>query len=79
MKHSSLKAKLTRAGDDPVKIVAAVEEAVEIWENEGWPDDWSRWQRALDDAYFKFRLSNDLTPDDEGILMQRFEEVANAF
>jgi hypothetical protein len=50
------KAALTRAinSDDSDKIVVAVTKAVREWGeapfNGAWPDDWSRWQRALDDA-----------------------------
>jgi hypothetical protein len=48
------KAALTRAvnSKDPTKIKAAVTKAVREWNQYGgvWPDDWSRWQRALDDA-----------------------------
>lgn len=50
------KAALTRAvnSGDPDKIVLACRDAVKAWGeapfNGAWPDDWSRWQRALDDA-----------------------------
>jgi hypothetical protein len=48
------KAALTRAvnNKDPLKIKAAVTKAVREWNECGgaWPDDWSRWQRALDDS-----------------------------
>lgn len=49
------RAALTRAvkTGDPAKIEAVCRTAVAEW-NAGdmmWPDDWSRWQRALDDAY----------------------------
>lgn len=48
------KAALTRAvkSGDPVKIKAVVTKAVREWNECGgvWPDHWSRWQRALDDA-----------------------------
>ena len=50
----SQKAALTRAvkSGDPVKIKTVVSKAVREWNECGgaWPDDWSRWQRALDDA-----------------------------
>lgn len=36
-------------------LLEVVTKAVTEWEsppfNGAWPDDWSRWQRALDDAY----------------------------
>jgi hypothetical protein len=50
------KAALTRAvnSGDRDKIVLACQKAVREWSeppwNGAWPDDWSRWQRALDDA-----------------------------
>lgn len=48
------KAALTRAVNtgDRDTIVKAVAKTVNEWETEGfpWPDDWSRWQGALDDA-----------------------------
>jgi hypothetical protein len=51
---SRQRAALTRAINtgDPAKIEAAVRKTVGEW-NDGhfaWPDDWSRWQRALDDS-----------------------------
>lgn len=50
------KAALTRAVNSGSvdRIVAAVRKAVSEWSEPpfhgAWPDDWSRWQRALDDA-----------------------------
>lgn len=48
------RAALTRAinSQDLDKLVATVRAAVIEWNQPGamWPDDWSRWQRALDDA-----------------------------
>jgi hypothetical protein len=53
-----LKAMLTRATRDithPLyldRVKAACKAAVVEWDAWGaWPDNWSRWQRALDDAY----------------------------
>jgi hypothetical protein len=48
------KAALTRAENtgDPAKIEATVRKTVAEW-NDGhyaWPDDWARWQSALDDS-----------------------------
>ncbi len=47
-----LKAKLTRAkkSRDFNKIVKVCNEAFKIFNNEYWPDCWSDWQRARDDA-----------------------------
>ena len=50
--HPKQKAALTRAvkTGDAEKVAAAVKKAVEEWDEIGaWPDDWSRWQRALND------------------------------
>jgi hypothetical protein len=48
------RARLTRAmrSGDPNAVVLACRDAVAEWNRPGsmWPDDWSRWQRALDDA-----------------------------
>jgi hypothetical protein len=47
------KAALTRAINtrNPEIIARACKKAISEWELIGaWPDDWSRWQRALDDA-----------------------------
>lgn len=49
----SQKAALTRAVNtgDPEKIAKVCKAAVAEWNEIGaWPDHWSRWQRALDDA-----------------------------
>lgn len=48
------KAALTKAvnAKDPEQVIKAVTKAVAQWEEIGsWPDDWSRWQRALNDAF----------------------------
>jgi hypothetical protein len=48
------RAALTRAvrSGDIDNVVLACRDAVAEWDQPGamWPDDWSRWQRALDDA-----------------------------
>lgn len=51
--HRRLKTKLTRAerSDNPRKVLAAVEDALMSWRGKAWPDEWSRWARALEDAY----------------------------
>ncbi len=51
--HPKQKAALTRAikTGDPERIAATIKTTVAQWDVVGaWPDDWSRWQRALDDA-----------------------------
>jgi hypothetical protein len=50
----SQKSALTRAtkAADPDRMLAVCTAAVREWDEIGaWPDDWSRWQRALDDAF----------------------------
>ena len=55
-KFRTQKAALTRAvnSGDPDKVEEACKKAVKEWDsapfNGAWPDDWSRWQRALDDS-----------------------------
>ena len=48
------KSALTRAinSGDPAKVEATVRKTVGEWNSAGyyWPDDWARWQRALDDS-----------------------------
>jgi hypothetical protein len=47
------KAALTRAvkTGNPERVAAACVAAMNEWDEIGaWPDDWSRWQRALDDV-----------------------------
>lgn len=47
------KSALTRAinSGDPFKVENTVRAAVAAWNEDGpWPDDWSRWQRALSDS-----------------------------
>ncbi len=41
-------------------VVLACAKTVREWEESGWhwPDDWSRWQRALDDAFPVFHGPN---------------------
>ena len=57
--HPKQKAALTRAmkaftasgGVDNSAVVKACREAVRVWDEIGcWPDDWSRWQIALNDT-----------------------------
>lgn len=54
------KAALTRAvnSGDRDKVLVACGKAVREWAGPpfhgAWPDDWSRWQRALDDAFGPF-------------------------
>lgn len=50
------RAALTRAkkSGDRAKVLAACKAAVDEWNYTPgmmWPDDWSRWQNALDDMY----------------------------
>lgn len=53
------KAALTRAinSGDRDKVLIACRNAVREWDQPGraWPDDWSRWQIALDDMFPVFQ------------------------
>lgn len=57
-KFGQQKAALTRAikSGDYDKVVAATRKAIKEWETLPefgyWPDDWAKWQRALDDVWF---------------------------
>ena len=57
------KSALTRAINSGsfYKVQRAVQDAVAFWNANGgvWPDDWSRWQRALDDAAINHNRSTD--------------------
>lgn len=58
--HPRQKAALTRAlkTGDQEKVAKVCAEAVQEWDAIGaWPDDWARWQRALDSV---FLFSTDL-------------------
>ena len=64
--YSKQKAALTRAQKKgPEAVLAECLKVVAEWEkapfNGAWPDDWSRWQRALDDTFGwknPYRLDN---------------------
>jgi len=55
MTYSAQKAALTRAinSGSRAKVLAACINAKNDWNSAGgyWPDDWARWQRALDDTF----------------------------
>ena len=57
--HPKQKSALTRAMKKGYPaVVSACIVAVQEWDSIGaWPDDWSRWQRALDDAALKARVT----------------------
>ena len=62
--HVRQKNALTRALNqaDPAEkraaVLAAAKQAVKEWGNNAWPDDWSRWQRALDEVGIKAQLED---------------------
>ncbi len=67
--YAKLKSALTRAKNsgDGHKVLAAVEAAVEVFNEKIWPDDWPLWRIALEDASWDARrgsadydLSNEL-------------------
>lgn len=53
------KAALTRARNsgDPHKLLAAARAGLRSFDTYGWPDQWSDWQRAADDAEAKIRYA----------------------
>ena len=57
--YRAAKARLTRAvnSGDPHKVVAEVTRTFAEWDagDFAYPDDWHRWQRALDDAEYAIR------------------------
>ncbi len=57
---TQLRAALTRAinSKDPHKVIAAVAHAKARFDAVGWPDQWSNWQRAEDDARFQLQRAN---------------------
>jgi hypothetical protein len=50
--YRNLKSRLTRAinSKDHAKVIAECDRAMAIFEDKGYPDSWSRWQRAKEDA-----------------------------
>ncbi len=69
-----LKSALTRAEKKGYPaVLQACKDAVAAWGTWGaWPDNWSRWQRALDDAAVK----HNHTGPREFIYAPRLEELA---
>jgi tellurite resistance-related uncharacterized protein len=57
--YRNLKSKLTRARNskDHNKVILVVNEAMSIFMQKGYPDDWHRWERAKDDAEIALRFS----------------------
>lgn len=55
--YRAQKAALTRAKNsgEPRKVIAEVDRAFAEFDANGWPDFWSNWQRAKDDAEFELR------------------------
>jgi hypothetical protein len=75
--NPKLKAALTRATkiSDPIKrykaVLTACEKAVQTWALWGaWPDAWSTWQRALNDATFEAQRAGAVN-----LYLQRLEEL----
>jgi hypothetical protein len=56
-----LKGALTKAKNsgDGRKVLAAVEQAVERFDDTTWPDNWATWRIALEDAASKARFKDD--------------------
>lgn len=58
--HKRLKGRLTRAinSEDPKKIMDEAQAGMLAFEDIGFPDNWSRWQRAYDDAQNKLHYAS---------------------
>lgn len=58
--YANAKRALTRIVNqgDQKAIIDHVDSVFEAWDDGGyaWPDDWTRWQRARDDAVTRYRL-----------------------
>jgi len=56
---TKLRAALTRAKNskDPQKVIRTCNAALARFEQVGYPDCWSNWQRAKDDAEFELQRS----------------------
>ena len=76
--YAKLKGALTRARNsgDPRKVLKAVEEAVAAFDEKVWPDDWSSWRIALEDASARAARKGDRELADElraaSIILFRF-------
>ena len=59
-----LKTKLTRAvnSQDDARIIRTVDAAMAIFDEQGSPDDWNRWNRAKDDALVRQRYARMCSP-----------------
>lgn len=57
--HTALKGRLMKVvnAGDPEKIIAEAEHAIKLFEEKGWPDDWSRWERAKEDAELQRQMA----------------------
>jgi len=52
--YRGAKSRLTRAQktNNPETILKVAKKCLALFEEKGYPDDWSNWQRAADDASF---------------------------
>lgn len=82
-KLPALKRQLTRAknSNDPVKVLAAVEDAATEFGISGWPDQWTTWNIALGDAWFDFSRSTARDDDyfGDGSIEARFRAAERRF
>lgn len=55
--YRKAKSNLTRAinSKDPLKVIKTCRETHQAWEGKAWPDDWSRWANAHDDAIYQLQ------------------------
>lgn len=71
------KSRLTRAQNtgDPLAVLVAVEKTLDEWSGKAWPDDWARWARALDDAYFAYVRKDEIVRGVDARFQQAFDRI----
>ena len=74
-KHKSALTRAEKSGS-PLLLIQAIEKALDFFDACGaWPDDWSRWKRALEDGWLKFHREGTL----DGALEERYRAVGRRF
>ena len=78
------KTALTRAINSrvPVQVLKTCEKTLGEWNGKAWPDAWSRWARAVEDAFHAF-VQSDAGADDRDLndekITRRFRECIRSF
>ncbi len=65
--YRAQKSALTRAvkSGDTDRMIATARKAVKEWDQHGWPDSWSDWQRALEDAGVPWHVAESIFNDND--------------